>query len=222
LHIYGSSDYAVTDEGGDFTEHGVVGVDPDGDIWVKDWWAKQTEADKWIDSLLDLIKKHKPFCWFGEGGVIKRAINPFLVRRMQERKIFCRHEWITSVKDKPTRARGFQARASAGKVHLPVGEIGDGILDQCLRFPSGSHDDSVDVLSLFCMALDLAHPGIVIIDPKLKNTAQAHIDMITRPIPQDSHEKAIQEQVMQQELYNQQEEDAQLYTRGEYSDVDGR
>lgn len=222
LHIYGSSDYAVTDEGGDFTEHGVVGVDPDGDIWVKDWWAKQTEADKWIDSLLDLIQKHKPFCWFGEGGVIKRAINPFLVRRMQERKIFCRHEWITSVKDKPTRARGFQARASAGKVHLPVGEIGDGILDQCLRFPSGSHDDSVDVLSLFCMALDLAHPGIVIIDPKLKNTAQAHIDMITRPIPQDSHEKAIQEQVMQQELYNQQEEEAQLYTRGEYSDVDGR
>ncbi len=34
LHIYGSSDYAVTEDGGDYTVHRVWGVDPLGDIWM--------------------------------------------------------------------------------------------------------------------------------------------------------------------------------------------
>lgn len=37
LRIYGASDYAVTADGGDYTVHGVIGVDPNDDIYVLDW-----------------------------------------------------------------------------------------------------------------------------------------------------------------------------------------
>ena len=160
LHVYGASDYAVTEGRGDFTEHGVFGVDPKGDVWVLDWWHGQTAADVWIDRLLDLFALHKPFCWFGESGVIKRAIEPYLAKRQQERGVFCRHEWIASISDKPTRARSAQALASAGKLHLPDTPAGHRLLDQLLRFPAGAHDDAVDVVGLFCRAIDQAHPGV--------------------------------------------------------------
>ena len=34
LRIYGASDYAVTADGGDFTEHGVAGIDPDANLYL--------------------------------------------------------------------------------------------------------------------------------------------------------------------------------------------
>lgn len=183
LHVYGSSDYAVSEAKNDFTEHGVLGVDPDGDIWIMDWWYGQTEADIWIDQLLDLVAAYKPFCWFEEGGVIKRAIKPFLERRQQERSIYCRHEWLPKTADKTICARGFQARASAGKVHVPEGELGDRLIDQWIRFPTASHDDAVDVMSTFCMALDQAHPAVAHTLPARRLPSDRHIDMITRGNP---------------------------------------
>ena len=109
---------------------------------------------------LDLIAKHKPLAWFGEGGVIQKAIEPMLTRRMRETQTFCRLEWVPSIHDKPTRARGFQARASMGLVILPQGPVGDAILDEYLRFPAGKHDDEVDCGGLIGRALDEAHPAI--------------------------------------------------------------
>lgn len=161
LHRYGSSDFAVTEDGGDFTEHGVFGIDHDTDIWVLDWWYGQKTADVWIDEQLNLVQRHLPFVWFGEGGVIRKAIEPFLNRRMMERNIYARMEWINPIHDKPTRARGAQARAAQGKVHIPDCEWGRRLLDQLTKFPAGSVDDAVDVFSLFGLALDQAHPGIL-------------------------------------------------------------
>jgi hypothetical protein len=181
LYIYGASDYAVTEDGGDFTEHGIIGVDHNGDQWVKDWWSGQAQADIWIDAQLDLMSIHKPFCWFGESGVIKRAIDPFLVRRQRERQIYGRMEWLASIVDKPTKARGFQGRAAAGKIHLPEGPLGDRILDQLLRFPTGKFDDIVDVLALLNLAMDQAHPAILHPEPVKRSLADVHIDMIEAP-----------------------------------------
>ncbi|PWR45476.1 hypothetical protein DK295_15695, partial [Listeria monocytogenes] len=42
LVYYGASDYAVTDEGGDFTEHGIYGVDQNKNIYFVDWWRGRT------------------------------------------------------------------------------------------------------------------------------------------------------------------------------------
>lgn len=155
LTIYGASDYAVTDGDGDFTEHGVFGVDFNKNIYVLDWWRGQTQADVWIDRKCDLIISHKPSCWFGESGVIRKSIEPFMMARMTQRNAFCRIEWLPSVADKPTRARSIQAMASMGKVFLPKNAPWKGdVLNQLLRFPAGKHDDSVDVFSLIGRGLE--------------------------------------------------------------------
>lgn len=161
LRIYGTSDYAVTEDGGDFTVHRVWGVDHEGDLWLLDGWRGQTTADVWIETQLDLMAEWKPLAWFGEAGVISRAIEPMLRRRMVERKVYCRTDWLSSVADKPTRARGFQARAAMGKVHIPLTEAGDTALGEYLRFPAGKHDDEVDCGSLLGRALDMVHPGVL-------------------------------------------------------------
>lgn len=149
LTVYGASDYAVTDDGGDYSEHGIVGIDSQENVYVLDWWYEQATSDVWIESQCDLIVRHSPACWFGESGVIKRAVEPFLVRRMEQRKAFCRIEWLPSIADKPTRARGIQALASMGKVKFPKNAPWKGrVLNQLMRFPAGKNDDAVDVLSL--------------------------------------------------------------------------
>lgn len=157
LHYYGTSDYAVTDGGGDYTVHRVWGVDATGAVYRVDGWRGQTTSDVWIEQKLDLIAKYKPLAWFGEGGVIQKAIEPMLQRRMMERRIFCRLEWLPSVADKPTRARSFQAMAASGRVYFEPGAD----LSEHLVFPAGKHDDDVDNSSLIGRAIDQAHPAIV-------------------------------------------------------------
>jgi predicted phage terminase large subunit-like protein len=157
LRYYGTSDYAVTDGGGDYTVHRIWGIDASGGIYRVDGWRGQATSDVWIERKLDLIDKYKPLAWFGEGGVIQKAIEPALKRRMRERKTFCRLEWMPSVADKPTRARSFQAYAASGRVYVEK----DADLSEFLSFPAGKHDDEVDTASLIGRAIDQAHPAFV-------------------------------------------------------------
>jgi predicted phage terminase large subunit-like protein len=163
LRYYGSSDYAVTDGDGDYTVHRVWGIDAEGNIYRVDGWRGQATSDVWIEQKLNLIAKYKPLAWFGEGGVIQKAIEPMLRRRMLERRIFCRLEWLPSVADKPTRARSFQAMAASGRVHFEAGAD----LGEFLSFPAGKHDDEVDTASLIGRAIDQAHPAVI--QPKVKS-----------------------------------------------------
>lgn len=157
LRYYGTSDYAVTDGGGDYTVHRIWGIDSEGDVYRVDGWRGQTTSDEWIESKLDLVKQYKPLCWFGEGGVIQKAIEPMLKRRMRERSVYCRMEWLPSVADKPTRARSFQAMAASGRVFFEPGAD----IAEHLVFPAGKNDDDVDCSSLIGRAIDMAHPAIV-------------------------------------------------------------
>lgn len=162
LRYYGSSDYAVTDGGGDFTVHRIWGICSKGDVYRVAGWRGQTASDRWIEEKLDLIAKYKPLAWFGEGGVIQKAVEPMLRRRMRERNVHCRLEWLPSVADKPTRARSIQAMAATGRVHFEDGAD----LSEFLVFPAGKHDDEVDTASLIGRAIDQAHPAIVREQPK--------------------------------------------------------
>lgn len=162
MNMYGASDFAVIDGKGDYTEHGILGVDEFENIYITDWWYDQVTADVWIDTLLDMADQHKPLVWLGEAGVIRRSIEPFLSKRMTERSVYQHVEWIASVRDKTTRARSIQSRASNRKIFLPRNTPwADRLLGQMLMFPAGKHDDAVDVLSLFGMALDKTLGGVV-------------------------------------------------------------
>jgi predicted phage terminase large subunit-like protein len=157
---YGASDYAVSDGEGDYTEHGVFAVDAWANVYVIDWWRGQASADVWIEHQCDLIARHEPLCWFGETGVIKRAVEPYLLKRMNDRRTFCRVEWLPSIGDKPARARSIQALWSMGKVFLPKAPYPwkADLIGQLLRFPAGRFDDGVDVCSLLGRGLDLVKP----------------------------------------------------------------
>lgn len=155
LRFYGASDYAVTAKGGDFTVHGVVGIDPDDNLYIADWWREQTTSDKWVEALLDLADKHKPMCWAEEDGQIVKSVGPFITQRMRERKVYFRREQFVSIADKPTRSRSFQARAAMRKVYWPrkAPWLAD-VLNVLHTFPAGRSDDDVDVLGLIGRMLD--------------------------------------------------------------------
>jgi len=157
MRFYGTSDYAVTDGGGDYTVHRIWGVDAGGSLYRVDGWRGQATSDVWIEKKLDLMARYQPMAWFGESGVIRRAIEPMLLRRMSERRILCRMEWLSSIADKPTRARAFQAMAASGRVYFER----DADLSEFLAFPAGKHDDDVDTAGMIGRALDQAHPAII-------------------------------------------------------------
>lgn len=158
---YMSGDFAVTEDGGDYTEiatHGYL----NNDLYLAvDGWHGRTTADHWIEQLLDQAQRHQVFGFFGEGGPIRRAIEPFLTRRMRERVQYVRCEWLTRTADKPTMARPLQAMASMGKIKIADTAYGNRLLAQLLQFPTASIDDGVDMAALMAMAIDQAHPAIM-------------------------------------------------------------
>ena len=160
LHRIGAGDYAVTEGGGDFTELGVAGLDENDDLYIIDWWFGQRTSDVWVDEILRMARKHKPFEWGAESGVIKRAVEPMIKKRMRETRTYCIMKWFPAIADKPTNCRAFQARARMGKVMLPKGaKWAERLIEQAIRFPRAKHDDIVDVLGLFGRMLeDLATP----------------------------------------------------------------
>ena len=87
--IYGGSDYAVTADGGDYTVHIVVGIDPEGRMYLMDLWRKQTASDEWIEAFCDLVTLWKPVGWAEEKGQISAGVGPALDKRQRELKAFC-------------------------------------------------------------------------------------------------------------------------------------
>lgn len=150
LRILGASDYAVTEDDGDYTVHGVAGLDPDDNLYILDWWRDQTASDVWVETLLDLMLRWQPVEWAEEKGQIEKGVGPFIVQRMHDRQIYCHREQYPSAADKPTRAQAFRARMAFGKVYWPKGAPWvDDVYRVLMTFPTGAVDDDVDVCGLF-------------------------------------------------------------------------
>ena len=160
-HKYTTGDFAVTEGNGDYTELATHGYARDTLYLALEGWRGQASADTWIEALIDQFMRHKPLCFFGESGPIRRSIEPFLTRRMRERRGFCRLEWLVRGHDKPTMARPLQAMAASGKVKIADTEYGHHLLNQMLQFPAGRLDDAVDMAALMALAIDQAVPGFV-------------------------------------------------------------
>lgn len=161
VHKYSTGDFAVTEGDGDYTELATHGYAGDTLYLAVEGWAGQTSADVWIEHLCDQFGRHKPLCFFGESGPIRRSVEPFLTRRMRERNTYCRLEWLVRGSDKPTMARPLQAMAAQGKVKIADTEYGHRLLRQLLQFPAGKNDDAVDMAALLGMAIDQAHPAVM-------------------------------------------------------------
>ena len=115
LNIYGGSDYAVTSDGGDYTVHVVIGVDPENRMYLLDLWRGQTSSDIWIEAWCDLVKKWRPSFWAEEHGQIISGVGPFLERRAIERHAYTPREQFPSRGDKAVRARSISGRMAIAR-----------------------------------------------------------------------------------------------------------
>jgi predicted phage terminase large subunit-like protein len=155
LRYYGASDYAVTQSGGDFTVHLVVGIDPKGRLYLVDLWRGQTDSAEWVSAWCDLVKKWRPFEWAEERGQILSSIGPFLEQQANKERAFTYRRQFPSKHDKAVRAQSIRARMSMGGLYVPAGASWLAEFEQeLLRFPSAVHDDQVDALGLIGQLLD--------------------------------------------------------------------
>ena len=149
MHVYGASDFAVTQDGGDYTCHLIVGIDPDDRMHVLDVWRKRTSAEAWIEAYCDLVLQWKPIEWAFEGGQIKSAVGPFLERRARERRAYCAPKIFPSRHDKSVRAQAIRGKMALDSLYVPIhAHWFPDFFSELLSFPAGKFDDQVDALSL--------------------------------------------------------------------------
>jgi predicted phage terminase large subunit-like protein len=155
LRVYGGSDYAVTADGGDFTCHAVVGLDPEGRMYLLDLWRKQAASDVWVEAFCDLVAKWKPVGWAEEQGQIKSGVGPFLDRRQRERRAYVVREQFPTRGDKAVRAQSIRGRMALEGLYVPTtASWFPELRSELLSFPAGKHDDQVDALGLVGQLLD--------------------------------------------------------------------
>jgi predicted phage terminase large subunit-like protein len=160
LRIYGGSDYAVTADGGDYTVHAVVGVDPEDRMYLLDLWRKQASSDVWIESFCDLVKEWKPTEWGEEQGQIRAGVGPFLDRRMRERSAYVYRRQFPTRGDKAVRAQSIRGRMALDGLYVPhTASWYPDLRSELLSFPAGKHDDQVDALGLIGQLLDTIMTG---------------------------------------------------------------
>jgi predicted phage terminase large subunit-like protein len=155
LRIYGGSDYAVTSDGGDYTVHVVVGIDPDNRMYVVDMWRRQSASDEWVEAFCDLVRKWRPMAWAEEQGQIRSGVGPFLERRMRDRQAFVMREQFPTRGDKAVRSQSIRGRMALDGLYIAQDAPWKAdLIGECLRFPAGVHDDQVDALGLVGQLLD--------------------------------------------------------------------
>lgn len=159
MRIYGSSDYAVTKDTGDFTELGIFGVDDSDNIFVFDWWFGKENSLVWMENLFRLQKEHNCSLWFEEKGQIEKSMGPIIGKTMAETGIYFSQHKIAMKHDKVMRAQSIRARMAQGKVFFPAkgspywGKWVDHVIGQMMVFDAGTNDDAVDVMSLLGLGL---------------------------------------------------------------------
>lgn len=155
LRVYGGSDYAVTADGGDFTVHVVVGLDPDGRMYLLDLYREQASSEKWIEAFCDLVRKWKPMAWAEETGQIRAGLGPFLDRRQRERAAYVARETFPTRGDKAVRAQSIRGRMALEGLYVPEHMPWyPNFRTELLSFPASRFDDQVDALGLVGQLLD--------------------------------------------------------------------
>lgn len=160
LSIYGGSDYAVTADGGDYTVHVVIGICPEGRMYLLDLWRQQASSDVWVDAFCDLVRKWGPIGWAEETGQIKSGVGPFLVKRMIESRSYVAREQFATRGDKAVRAQSIRGRMALQGIYVQRdAPFLTDLVSEMMSFPVGVHDDQVDALGLVGQLIDRMDMG---------------------------------------------------------------
>ena len=108
-----------------------------------------------IEEIFAVEEAWHPEVHFMERGVIEKSFGPFLHAQMLAKGVYPIIDLVVPVKDKVTRARGWQAKTKAHHVHFDKdAPWWDDLFEEMNRFPKSKNDDQVDVQSQFGLKLD--------------------------------------------------------------------
>jgi predicted phage terminase large subunit-like protein len=150
LRVYGASDYAISADRGDYTVHGICGIDANDDMYLLDFWRGQVDSAQAVDWWANMVAYWQPVEWGEDAAQIEKALGPFIDKRQKELNIYVHRTALRTTQDKVQRSFAFRGRVSQGKVYLPYKApwVND-LLQELLMFPNGKWDDQCDVCSLF-------------------------------------------------------------------------
>lgn len=174
LTFYAASDFATKQDKGDFTEHCIVGVDENFNLWIVDWWYGQRTSDIYTSAMIGLMRRHKPLRWWHEGGPIGEAITPNIIREMRDanrgtaQRIYTVLDAYPSIQNKAIKLATLQARMASGTVYFPKDKPwASRLLDQLCGFPAARYDDAADALGLLARGIDrMANPHVASPTPR--------------------------------------------------------
>ena len=160
LEYYAAADFAISEkERADYTVIGVVGVDPEGIMYLVSMNKFRGDADVIIEELLATQKHYEPHVFTFETEKIDKAIGPSLNRAMLRKNIHLNIETIVPVKSKTTRGKSTQALHKAG--HIRYDREASWFPDFYAEMqtitntgPRGKHDDMFDVFAYLGLTVD--------------------------------------------------------------------
>lgn len=164
LRIYAASDHALGEgKGRDKSCLGCFGIDAKGTVWIlPDLVWKQIPSNVQVETMLTLIKRHKPRTWYAGKDHIKKAIGPFLRIRMRATGRLCAMKELPENNDKIEKSESIRALMSCGMVRLPkFAPWYSNAVAQLLRFDGsdGRPDDFVDFMGVIGRGIDTMLPG---------------------------------------------------------------
>lgn len=161
LTMYCASDHAVATKNiNDRTCLIPYGVCERGDAWILPdvIWDRIKSYDA-VESVIDMIKRHKPVFWYAEKGQIQKSIGPFIDKRMQEEGVYVPFILHPNVSDKVQFAHSARARCAQGRIRFPKwAPWWQNAKTEMLKFPNARFDDFVDTVSVIGMRMN-QHTG---------------------------------------------------------------
>jgi len=194
LRYYGASDYAVTEKSAsndpDWTEHGVFGMDPEGDLYGVDWWFDRVTIDEGANAEITLAKRWKVSEWWGARGKDENAVAPMRKRLQRERAargergVYYHRDLLPDDKDKIAKVASFRGYVHSGCVYLPLGRPwAIRLADQLCKFRGvdSDQDDGVDVCGLIGRGLaEMRDPAAPVTPEEAVNPGPFTVNQLRR------------------------------------------
>lgn len=156
LVFYASIDLAVsTRQTADLAVITVASVDSDNFLDVADVRKGRFGAEVFVEELFKVAEAYEIEMFLVEAGAIQKSLMPFINAEMARRGKFLNFHFMVPSKDKTTRAQSIRARMRAKHVRFDKqADWYEYARMEMMQFPRGKHDDFVDTMSQFGLALD--------------------------------------------------------------------
>jgi predicted phage terminase large subunit-like protein len=154
--FYVSMDFAVSEEkSADFTCITVGAVDADRNLDIVEVRKERWDTLTTVEQMFEIQEEYEPALWLVEKGAIQKSIGPFLNEEMAKRNSFMDLHLMTPSKSKVFRSKSIQARHKARRVRYDhSADWWPAVKQEMTHFPRAPHDDFVDTMSQFGLALD--------------------------------------------------------------------